>query len=137
MCVGILAGCITTPSSLSDLGEETATEKVVGSATYVGFFGFSVDAKEEVYEQALKNALSAAPAGTRALEDVKLWETRYVSANVGLSLVVALPTALSLVMGDPDQMETSLPIFESLVTIIATGLEVTKFTVVGVPVPIE
>ena len=126
--IALLGGCVTAPSQLSDLGDETASQTVVGSATYVGFFGLG-RGKEVVYEQALKKALINAPSGTSKLSDVKLWETNYISANIGITL---LAVAVPLVIGF-DEVDAALAIVEAL-AFLASGLEVTKFTVVGVPV---
>ena len=138
MCVVLVfSGCITAPSQLSDLGRESASRKVVGTDMYVGFLGLSARGKEEVYESALRDALNAAPPGTTVLEDVKLWETQYNSiGSVGAVFLGSIPLVLALVMGDPDQIQALSLAVEALI-VLSFGIEITKYTVVGAPVPAE
>ena len=123
----LIAGCVTSPSSLSDLGEESMVEKVTGDAIYFGFFGLSFDGKEIVYEQALRNAIRNGPPGTTMLGDVKLWETHYTSANV---LVAFIPFPIVLLLGD----NAFATVVVSLFTFLVSGIEIVKFTVVCIPI---
>ena len=127
---GLVSGCVTAPSQPSDLGEESDGPKVTGSATYIGFFGLSAKDKHEVYERALKDALISSPPGTEKLSDVKLWETRYLSANAGIIILALMPLMIS---GGTDPSGITDGV-SALAGFVVGGLEVTKFTVVGVPV---
>ena len=137
LCIAMLANCVTTPSSLNDLGEETISETVKGSAMYVGYFGLSRNRKDEVYELALLRAIERAPAGTKALSDVKLWATQYTSARVaaiGLGGLVAVVVSIGM-SADDAALFTTVAI--ELAVALASGLEIVEYTVVGVPVPPE
>ena len=126
----LFAGCVTYPSQLTDLGEETSSPTVSGSAMYVGFFGAG-RAKDKVYEEALKKALLN--GGTSKLSDVKMWETYYTSASMGAVLIAGMIPLLIVGFDDTNQIAIATIIAETLV-LLASGLDVRKYTVVGVPV---
>ena len=120
----ILAGCVTSPSSLTDLGEESPGRKVSGSATYFGWYGLSFTSKADVYEKALSAAVDNAPEGTQRLGDVKLWATSYLAPSIVIGVV---PIVVGIVAGVDEAILTSL------VTILVGGVEVLEYTVVGEP----
>ena len=129
----VISGCVTAPS-LTELGEESAGQKSVGTAIYVGFFGLSLRDKHEVYNRALQDALGK-KSGTEKLSDVKLWESGFLGASASLPLL-AYAAVLPTIMGDPAQLSLATIVFGSA-SVAIWGLEVTKYTVVGAPVPVE
>ena len=117
------------------LVKRTISETVRGSATYLGYVGLSRMGKDEVYEQAHLNAITHAPPGTRKLSDVKPWETNYeIGVSLALGGISAVALVLAAMTGDTDLVAVVSLGFEGIL-LLASGLEIVEYTVVGVPVP--
>ena len=121
----LLAGCVTSPSSLTDLGEESPGGKVSGSATYFGWYGLSSASKADVYERALDAAVDNAPEGTQRLGDVKLWTKSYTYPSLLLGVA---PLTLGLMFTEGNAL-----LITSLLSLLVIGVEFFEYTVVGVP----
>lgn len=126
--LGILGGCVTSPSLLQDLGTETSEPTVIGKSTYVGWFGLSNRDKHEVYEAALRDALDKAPAGTTQLRETKLWTKAYKGPVV---LSTALTTAIAYLPASSDTIVYAIIL--GLWGIAASGLEISEYVVTGIP----
>lgn len=127
-CVALLSGCMTAPSTLTDLGTEDGERVVTASRFYIGWFGLSHRRKDEVYQRALEETVDLGRRQNRgdALRDVKLWETTYVGPHVVLAV---LPAAVAVAMRDPYLSE----LIVSGTMLILSGLEIVEYRVTGVP----
>lgn len=74
-----LAGCVTAPASLIELGAEQPGPRVSGDALYVGWYGVSLNGrtKPEAFESAVSQASEIAleQGYSPTLENTRLWTT--------------------------------------------------------------
>ncbi len=131
----LCSGCATAPSGITELGNESLATEVSGDALYFGWFGLESVDKPGVYQKALKEAIGKAQEQGYAAElsDVKVWTTQYLGPQLLFSTTTAALAVFTGIMGSDSGTMLLQGIISLGVGLIA-GLEIEKYTVVGVPV---
>jgi len=132
--LAVVSGCSTIwGSHMSYLGNDNAERNVIGVASHTDWMGLGINGDQYAseYEKAASNALRRGPAGTVALENIKVFKEYKFNNQILGSILYSLGVAMIVSYED----ELILPgAGLSLVGLILTGLNQYDLILIADPV---